>query len=380
MTSNAQRATRNAQPVVGLAVSGHGFGHAVRCAEVASALLARGVRVKIRTDAPAWLFPAQAEFLPSPGWPLDVGVAQYDGLELDIDETRRRWQAFACELEARARAEADLVEAHRVDVLVGDIPPLGFAAATRAGVPCAALTNFGWDWIYAAWPGFERIVETVQSGYRQADLLLRLPLHSDSDDAFPAFKRIEDVPLIARRARRPRAHVRAELGLPADAQVVLLSFGGFTAGGLDVGALGEWSDYLFVLTPPLSTSCDVLPSNVVGLNQTPADYVSLLGASDVVVTKPGYGIVADCLANRVAVLFTDRGPFREYDVLADCLPRLACARYIPRAMLLAGQVGPYLDALLASDGAWTDQPMNGAEVAAQRILDLHEQAKEVTFW
>ena len=128
MTSNAQRATRNAQPVVGLAVSGHGFGHAVRCAEVASALLARGVRVKIRTDAPAWLFPAQAEFLPSPGWPLDVGVAQYDGLELDIDETRRRWQAFACELEARARAEADLVEAHRVDVLVGDIPPLGFAA------------------------------------------------------------------------------------------------------------------------------------------------------------------------------------------------------------------------------------------------------------
>jgi UDP:flavonoid glycosyltransferase YjiC (YdhE family) len=377
--TNAQRATRNAKLTVALAVSGHGFGHAVRCAEVARALLERGAWVKVRTDAPAWLFPEPVELVPSPGWPLDIGVAQHDGLELDIDETRRRWQAFACELEPRARVEAELLREHHVDVLLGDIPPLGFAAATGAGVPCAALTNFGWDWIYAAWPGFERTVETVRGAYRQADLLLRLPLHSHSDDAFPAFNRIEDVPLIARRARRSRAQVRAELGLPVDAQVVLLSFGGFTAGGLDVGALRDWSEYVFVLTPPLFDSNTRLPSNVVGLNQTPADYVSLLGASDVVVTKPGYGIAADCLANRVAILFTDRGPFREYDVLADCLPKLGRACYIPRAALLAGHVGPYLEALRAAEASWTDQPMNGADVVAERILRLHDEAKEVTF-
>src|SRR5438876_3702981 len=38
----------------------------------------------------AWLFPPDVERLPSPGWPLDVGVAQHGGLDLDIDETRRR--------------------------------------------------------------------------------------------------------------------------------------------------------------------------------------------------------------------------------------------------------------------------------------------------
>ena len=62
-------------PVVALAVSGHGFGHAVRCAEVARALIHEfGVRTLVRTDAPAWLFPEQVEHLPSPGWPLDVGM------------------------------------------------------------------------------------------------------------------------------------------------------------------------------------------------------------------------------------------------------------------------------------------------------------------
>src|SRR5260221_6276388 len=75
---------------VALAITGHGFGHAVRCAEVARALTDLHVRTLIRTDAPAWLFPASIEHLPSPGWPLDVGVAQHGGLDLDIDETRRR--------------------------------------------------------------------------------------------------------------------------------------------------------------------------------------------------------------------------------------------------------------------------------------------------
>src|SRR5205807_4287799 len=48
-------------PIVALAVSGHGFGHAVRCAEVARVLIDEfGVRTLVRTDAPAWLFPARA--------------------------------------------------------------------------------------------------------------------------------------------------------------------------------------------------------------------------------------------------------------------------------------------------------------------------------
>src|SRR6266851_4827042 len=278
-------------PIVALAVSGHGFGHAVRCAEVARVLIDElGVRTLVRTDAPAWLFPAQVEHLPSPGWPLDVGVAQHDGLDLDIDETRRRWDAFARDFHAHADVEAQLLLQHGVDVLIGDIPPLAFAAASRAKVLCLALGNFGWDWIYVAWPEFDRAIDTVRTGYRQADGLLRLPLHSADADAFCSFKAIEDVPLIARCARRPRREVRAELGLDQQARVVLLSFGGFTARGLEIGALGQWTDYIFVLTPPMSSSAGRWPANVVVLQATPADYVSLLSACDVVVTKPGYGV------------------------------------------------------------------------------------------
>jgi L-arabinokinase len=371
MSLNAERRTRsasNAGRTVALAVSGHGFGHAVRCAELARALLAQGARVVVRTDAPAWLFPEAVERLPSPGWPLDIGVAQHDGLELDIDETRRRWDVFAPEFAAHAEAEAHVLREQRVDVVLGDVPPLAFAAAALAGIPSVALANFGWDWIYGAWPDFDAAIATVQAGYAQANVLCRLPLHSTSPDAFPAFTTIEDVPLIARRAGRPRYEVRRDIGVGGGDRVVLLSFGGFTANGLDVRALGHNRDYTFVITPPLSRSEHDVPDNVIALGETPADYVSLLSACDVVVTKPGYGIVADCLANQVAMLYTDRGPFREYDVLAQALPTLGRARYAPRRDLLTGHLSPHLDALFASHTPWTNQAMDGAAIVARRLL------------
>jgi UDP-N-acetylglucosamine:LPS N-acetylglucosamine transferase len=112
----------------------------------------------------------------------------------------------------------------------------------------------------------------------------------------------------------------------------------------------------------------VVPPNVRCLPEQPADYVSLLAACDVVITKPGYGIVADCLANRVAVLFTSRGPFREYDVLASALQKLGRARFVPREDLLTGNLKEHLAALQAMPDTWTHQPMNGAEVVASKVL------------
>jgi UDP:flavonoid glycosyltransferase YjiC (YdhE family) len=235
-------------------------------------------------------------------------------------------------------------------------------------VPSAALGNFAWDWILAAWPGFEDIVGCIQKAYAQADVLLRLPLHSTDADAFPAFKAVEDVPLIARRASRSREATRAELNLPNSAHVVLLSFGAFSADGLNMAGLGELHEYTFVITPPLSRAVKAVPRNVLCLAEQPKDYVSLLAACDVVITKPGYGIVADCLANRVAVLFTSRGPFREYDVLANALQTLGRAHYVPREDLLAGDLKAHLRALEALPNTWTTQPMNGAQAVADYIL------------
>jgi UDP:flavonoid glycosyltransferase YjiC (YdhE family) len=349
---------------VALVVSGHGYGHSVRCAQVAAALLQRDARVVVHTSAPQWLYPREVVYTRVE---TDVGVVQRGGLELDIDATREAWQAFTSA--TRVNAEARLLRAQDVDFVLGDVPPLAFAAAAQAGIPSAGLANFTWDWIYGARPDFDEAIACIRVGYAQAGRLLRLPLHSADPDAFCAFTEIEDVPLIARKAGRSRDEVRREYGIAEQQRVVLLSFGGFDAPGMNVAALGAWQDYVFVVAPPINVKRH-LPANVLVLDRQSDDYVSLLAACDAIITKPGYGIVADCLANRVPVLYTERGPFREYPVLADALERFGNARYITNADLFEGHVGPYLDALLGKRKGWTAECMNGADVVAERIFAL----------
>jgi UDP:flavonoid glycosyltransferase YjiC (YdhE family) len=228
------------------------------------------------------------------------------------------------------------------------------------------MTNFGWDWIYAAWPRFDAAVRRVRSAYARAELLLRMDLHAAGHDAFPAFRRIVDVPLVARPASADAvAAAREGLDLPDHVRPVLLSFGGIEVSRLDLAALGRWERYVF-LTPSSSATSD-LPLNVRQLPRTGVDYAALVAACDAVITKPGYGIVADCLANRAPVLYTDRGPFREYPVLADALDRLGPARYVPSADVRRGWVGPHLDALLAQPRQWQPLRLDGAQVIADEV-------------
>ena len=68
-------------------------------------------------------------------------------------------------------------------------------------------------------------------------------------------------------------------------------------------------------------------------------YEDLVAAVDVVVTKPGYGMIAECAANDTAMLYTSRGRFPEYDVLVAGLPALTRAAFIDHDDLFTGRWG-----------------------------------------
>jgi UDP:flavonoid glycosyltransferase YjiC (YdhE family) len=139
-------------------ISGHGFGHASREVEVVNAIAARrgNVRFIIRSAAPPWLLePRTQTGVEIQPFEADTGVAQIDSLRLDERETARQAAAFYRDLDRRVDAEAVLLRGGRADLVVGDIPPLAFSAAARAGVPSIAIGNFTWDWIYRAYPAFD---------------------------------------------------------------------------------------------------------------------------------------------------------------------------------------------------------------------------------
>ncbi len=361
-------------------ISGHGFGHASRAIEVIHAVMRRAprTRVAIRTSVQRWLFDltldAPAEFHEIE---CDTGVTQLDSLRLDAGATVDRAAAFYATWGDLVPREAAFLREAQADVVVADIPPLACAAAHAAGIPAVALGNFTWDWIYEGYvehgedePPF---LATIRDAYRAATHTLRLPMWGGFAAMDPA--RITDIPLVARHAGHPSAETRAALGLPHDLPLVLLSFGGYGIEGFSLDRL-SLPGFGVVTTgqignrePRDDTKARVFRIDERHLYGAGFRYEDLVAACDVVVSKPGYGIIAECAANGAALLYTSRGRFAEYDVLVASLPSLVRSRFIPQDDLFAGRWLPYLRELIEQQRPNPPPASNGAEIAAQFILD-----------
>jgi L-arabinokinase len=88
------------------------------------------------------------------------------------------------------------------------------------------------------------------------------------------------------------------------------------------------------------------------------------------VSKPGYGIVSECVANRTPLLYTSRGRFAEYDVMVDEMPKLLRCRPISQSVLMSGDWREAIETLLAQPEPAARPRVDGAQVAAQAILAL----------
>ncbi len=362
-------------------MSGHGLGHASRTLEVINTIGRQtgAPPIVVRTSAPAWFFEDGATSrIDVQSVETDTGMVQIDSLTLDEDETARRAARFYDDFDRRVALEADVLRAITARAVVGDIPPLAFAAAVRAGVPSIAFGNFTWDWIYEIYPSFERlapgVVARIRDAYARATCTLRLPLHG----GFDGMAAIEDLPLVARRSGRDPRLTREMLHLPPDEPIVLASFGGFGL-KLSYDDIARENDITLLVTDhETGIPGDGVPAGRVrqvgrrAITSRGLRYEDLVAAADVVVSKPGYGIVSECIANDTALLFTSRGRFAEQDVFLREMPRvLRCASITPHD-LRAGRWRRAILSLLNQPDAPDRLAVNGADVAAGRILEIYK--------
>jgi hypothetical protein len=365
-------------PSVFFYISGHGFGHTVRQNAIINALGRRlpALDFVISTSAPRRLFEQSVRvpftFLERPN---DTGVVQIDSVRLDARATIAHASEFYHALQSRAEAEAVDLRARDARLVISDAPPLACAAAAAAGIPSVVVANFTWDWIYEGYQAelaaAPDLLSVIRDAYSQASEGWRLPLHG----GFATVPRVRDLPFVARHARgdRSRDDVRRELSLPRDRPLALVSFGGYGVNGLTAAHFDCLDVVDLVMTEPAANIPATRgPAHWIAEETIYASgltYVDLVAAVDVVVTKPGYGIIADCVANHTAMLYTSRGRFVEYDVMVQEMPRFLRCEYIDLDRFLAGQWREALVRLL-NQAPPPEQPRtDGADVVANLIVE-----------
>lgn len=362
---------------VAFCISGHGFGHASRQVEVINALgaLAPGLPLHIFTQASRWLLERTLR-VPATlhAWEVDTGAIQQDSLAMDVPATLEAAARFEAEADQSAVTLARAFRAHDVRVVVCDAPAMPCTAAQHAGLPAVLLANFTWDWIYADFtadhPGYADLPARLGARYGQADAAWRLPMHG----GFDTVRTVLDFPWVARRSRRDPGDTRARLGAGDSRPLALISFGGYGVAGMTL-AHHAGAPYRLVLSAGAQHGATDAPPDCIAADRDRLDalglrYEDLVAACDLVVSKPGYGIVSECVANDTALLYTDRGRFREYPVMVEAMPAVLRCAHLDQQALASQRWDAQVDRLLAQPAPGERPLVNGADVAAGMLTAM----------
>ena len=351
-------------------ITNHGYGHAVRSCDIIQALgrLAPDVGVTIATTVPRGVFKNRLRHpqLSFRAASFDTGMVQLDSIRVDVAQTLQQASDALGRYATDLAGEKAQLRAERADLVVADIPGLPLRAAAELGLPAIGVGNFSWDWIYAPFATDDSrwcpIIENYRHDYGLADLLLRLPFAGDMS----AFEQAEDVSLLASPAASCRDALARTYGLDPGKQWALLSFAElhWTKEALDNIRQSRDTEFLTVapLAFPVPTCTEI--------DRQAFPFAGVLASSDVVISKPGYGILSDCIANEKPLIYTDREHFQETPVLEAAIKRYLRHVRIPSADLYAGRLAPALACVPGLPSPSESLPLDGQVMAAQRLLRM----------
>ncbi|KAI9124573.1 hypothetical protein K1719_004495 [Acacia pycnantha] len=349
-------------------VTGHGFGHATRVAEVVRHLILAGHEVHVVTGAPDFVFTSviQSPRLFIRKVLLDCGAVQADALTVDRLASLEKYSETAVKPRATIlKQETEWLTSFKADLVVSDVVPVACRAAADAGIRSVCVTNFSWDFIYAeyvmaAGNHHRSIVWQIAEDYSHCEFLIRLPGYCP----MPAFRDVIDVPLVVRTLKKSREEVRKELGIADDVKVVILNFGGQPSGW----KLKE--EFLppgwLCLVCGASDSQD-LPPNFKKLAKN-AYTPDIIAASDCMLGKIGYGTASEALAFKCPFVFVRRDYFNEEPFLRNMLEQYQTGVEMIRRDLFTGHWKPYLERAVTLKPCY-EGGINGGEVAAHILQE-----------
>lgn len=345
-------------------ISGHGFGHAVRSVEIISHL-PRETQLHIKSMAPEWFFRQELD-RPFECYPqsFDCGVVQSDDEEIDRHATLHAVESLYAEADTLIAHESAWLRDNGIGLVVCDVPAIPIAAARRAGIPTVAVANFTWADIYREYipdfPEFQPIVERIEEQYRLTDTLLRV------EPAFPLdlFPNRETFPPVGRRGTPRRDDLARTAELDPNKKWWL-----FYPGNL--GMAFEWqalaaipgAEFLTYREPPVELS------NVTLIAQDAFPHKDVTASVDGVISKAGYSMLCECMANATPMLYTDRDHFAEYAVMHEALQRWEGGLFLNRDDFTKGRWRDSLERLATLRPA--PLPESGGRLVAERLTQLY---------
>jgi L-arabinokinase len=181
-------------------------------------------------------------------------------------------------------------------------------------------------------------------------------------DIFPTRK---DIPLLASPGTPRQNNIIELTGADPKKTWVLLSF---TSLNLDHDGiekiLHQHDRYEFFVVAPLSFP----GSGIHSIDRHCICFADILASCDIVISKPGFGLVSECIVNQKPLIYSDRGDFAEYPYLVKGIESYLKNVHLPSEQLYAGDFEDVLKQIKNASEPSEELASGGAEMIAEELI------------
>lgn len=225
----------------------------------------------------------------------DIGLILHPGtLLVDTAVLTSACKHYLTELPEQAKQEAEWLHRHEIDAALCDMPLWSISACEQAGVPLLYVGNFTWTELYREFLP-EQVWKTYAAEYQKIRYGVLYALHNPEMLKFLPQAELSETSLVARSFHPKKIEViRARHTCP----IVFVALGMSAQFTQPVSVEGVDAHFYTTEGVPLTGS------NVTVVSHSTLHTQDYVAAADYVITKAGWGTVAECLlAQKPMALF-----------------------------------------------------------------------------
>jgi hypothetical protein len=340
-------------------LSGHGYGHAGMTMPVLNALRVAqpGLKLTIRTTVSVrWLaerIEGPFDFVHQP----DFGMAMADARQVLPDESMAIYSCIHEDWTDKITAATKQLAALKPTLLLSNVTYVSLSAAKRLGIPAIAFGPLNWADIFYHYcinlPGAQNIWTHMVESYASAESFLQtapfMPM--------PSIRNGHAVGPVAQIGQERKRELRKRLGLANDCLLILVALRGIPT-KFSISNWPKLNDMCVLVGPEQELS----HPDVISVATLDIPYIDLIRSCDVVITKPGYGLVTEAACNGTPMLLLPWEDWPETPGLMDWLNRHGRVLTLTDEKLLKGKFLPEVQKVLAMRAPPMPPPSGVAEV------------------
>jgi uncharacterized protein (TIGR00661 family) len=284
-------------------VTDHGLGHATRTVALIRKLECFNFKFILRTSQNEPFFKKSLKNIEIYSGKTDVGpIINNDGISINKKKSKAKIENWIEDIPKIAKKELSFLKKIDPDLVISDISAMPFLATNTLKIPSVAISNFSWYDVLKFIS--KRHLNLLKTFYDNADYALKLPFGTPMDH----FKNKVNCSLLVRNNTLSKIKLRKELGFSKQDFLITIALGNHKK----LFKLNFDDDHKII-----SFDKNIQTKNKLLYLENWIEGQNIISLSNLVICKCGYGLISECIANKIPFYYVSDQNHLEQKAMND---------------------------------------------------------------